>query len=148
MTQQQYTPGPWDYVASTEHHGPYVTSQFGSDIADCYTMSNLREPSIRNGGTSKPIHFMAEMADANARLIAAAPELLEALKAVVAQINDYERVNKLSPSPGRTECWDCVAHAKQIIAKAELQEPTPSGLAASEGLNKDAALATQEAVMK
>jgi len=115
---QTHTPGPWDYVASTEHHGPYVTSQFGNDIADCYTMSNVREPSIRNGGTSKPIHFMHEQADANARLIATAPELLESLQAVVAQINDYERVNNLSPSPGRTECWDCVARAKEVIAKA------------------------------
>lgn len=30
------TPGPWDYVPGTEHHGPYVTSEFGSTICDFY----------------------------------------------------------------------------------------------------------------
>lgn len=74
------TPGPWDYVASTEHHGPYVTSEYGSTIADCYAMSSPSSLSVRNGGDSRPIHHMAEMSDANARLIAAAPELLAALK--------------------------------------------------------------------
>ena len=74
-----YTPGPWDYVASTEHHGPYVTSNYGSTIADCYVMSQPSELSTLNGGPSKPIPHMTEMADANARLISAAPEMLVAL---------------------------------------------------------------------
>lgn len=78
----KHTPGPWEYVPSTEHHGPYVTSQYGSDVCDCYTMSNLSDASVLNGGTSKPIHFLGEMADANARLIAASPDMLAALKMV------------------------------------------------------------------
>ena len=88
MTETRFTLGPWEYVPSNEHHGPYVCSPFGGDICDCYTMSNLREPSIRNGGTSKPIHFMHEQADANARLIAAAPELLNALAMTYARLPD------------------------------------------------------------
>ena len=74
------TPGPWEYVPSTEHHGPYVTTEYGSTVCDCYTMSNLAHASVRNGGDSKPIHFMSEQADANALLIAAAPVMLAALQ--------------------------------------------------------------------
>lgn len=80
MKNAAHTPGPWDYVQGTEHHGPYVTSDFGNTICDCYVMSNPHFPSVRNGGDSKPINHLHEMADPNARLIAAAPDLLEALK--------------------------------------------------------------------
>ena len=77
MSEVKHTPGPWEYVPSTEHHGPYVTSDFGTTIADCYVMSNPGNLSVLNGGDSRPIHHLHEMADPNARLIAAAPELLE-----------------------------------------------------------------------
>lgn len=74
-----YSPGPWECVPSNENHGPYVVGPWGSDIADCYTMSNLSDRAVCNGGASKPIHFQNEAADANAKLIAAAPDLLNAL---------------------------------------------------------------------
>jgi hypothetical protein len=44
-------------------------------------------------------------------------ELEAALRAIVRDVNDYERVNNLSPNPGRTECWDSVAHAKAVLGK-------------------------------
>ncbi len=52
-------------------------------------------------------------------LIAAAPDLFAALKLVVDQIEDYERINNLAPNPGRQYCWDSVAGAKLAMAKAE-----------------------------
>ena len=42
--------------------------------------------------------------------------LEDALRRVVRDVNDYEEANKLSPNPGRTECWDSVAHAKAVLA--------------------------------
>ena len=55
------TPRPWEYVPSTEHHGPYIVSEFGSTIADLYTMTLPNEPSTRNGGPSRPVPFLAEI---------------------------------------------------------------------------------------
>lgn len=78
----EWTKGPWEYVPSTEHHGPYVSAPWGGDVCDCYAMSNPLAMSVRNGGDSRPIHHQAERADANARLIAAAPALYEALAAL------------------------------------------------------------------
>lgn len=71
----KFTPGPWEYVPSTDYHGPYVTSEFGSTICDLYWMTHPGEPSILNGGRSKAVHFLAEMAEHNARLISLAPEM-------------------------------------------------------------------------
>ena len=42
--------------------------------------------------------------------------LEDALRRVVRDVNDYEETNKLSPNPGRTECWDSMAHAKAVLA--------------------------------
>lgn len=52
------------------------------------------------------------------RLQCAAPDLLAALQALVSQILDYERVNNLSPNPGRNYCWDNTERAVAAIAKA------------------------------
>lgn len=92
MMSAHPTPGPWDYIPSTEHHGPYVTSQFGSTICDFYVMSKPTERSTASGGQSRPIHHMHEMADANARLAAAAPDLLEALQIVASQITTIDNI--------------------------------------------------------
>jgi hypothetical protein len=51
--------------------------------------------------------------------LAAAPDMYEALKALVAQILDYEKVNNLSPNPGRKYCWDNTERAVAAIARAE-----------------------------
>lgn len=102
-----HTSGPWEYVPGTEHHGPYVTHAFGGTVADCYMMSR---PGPLNHEPTHPVPFMAEMAEPNARLIAAAPDLLEVLQRAVAK-------NMLVEYP---EWWGDVYTA---IAKATGRQP-------------------------
>lgn len=90
----EHTPLPWDYVASNEHHGPYITSSVGGTICDLYTMSHPSEPSAVNGGRSRPMPFYHEMADPNAQLIVRAVNahdaLVKALEFVSAQLRKRE----------------------------------------------------------
>lgn len=42
--------------------------------------------------------------------------LQKALAAVVHDVNEYERINRLAPTPGHVECWDSIARAKAVLA--------------------------------
>ena len=42
-------------------------------------------------------------------------ELEAALKRVLDDIEDYERVNNLSPSPGKQDCWESVRAASAAL---------------------------------
>lgn len=107
-----HTEGPWEYIPSNEHHGPYVVASIGGDVCDCYAMSNPSALSVRNGGDSRPLHFQHESADANARLIAAAPDLLEALKDIVDCAEDGTRFHYFVER-------SAVGAARAAIRKAE-----------------------------
>lgn len=111
MSAGKHTPGPWDYVPSTEHHGPYVSAICG-DIADCYTMSNPTAASVRNGGDSYPIPFQGDEADANARLIAAAPEMLNMLR-------ECRATFAYAAGDGDGEAHQFVDQIDAVLAKAE-----------------------------
>ena len=117
MSGATHTPGPWDYVQSTEYHGPYVTSDYGSTICDCYTMSNTADLSVRNGGESRPIHHLHEMADPNARLIAAAPDMLAALEMCINQL-ERDTVALYDDFLAVAEISNALAIAHAAIAKA------------------------------
>ena len=98
--KQKHTPGPW-YVLETKHcvGGPLGPNGIGSGIAMCGMRARTPEEQ-----------------EANARLIAAAPDLLDALKGIVREIRAYS-------SP---ECDDAdsigyaeLKAADAAIAKAE-----------------------------
>jgi hypothetical protein len=72
-------------VPATEFHGHYIVSSVGNTIADFYTMSHPAEASVLNGGRSKPVHFLHEMAEHNAT-----PDLLEAAKKALNYIANTE----------------------------------------------------------
>ena len=71
----KFTPGPWTAVPADEYHGHYVEDETGETVCDLYFNT-----SKRNDFTN---------AEANARLIAAAPDLLEALIQLEAYSNNY-----------------------------------------------------------
>ncbi len=57
-------------------------------------------------------------AQRHAALIAAAPDLHAALQSLLADTEDYERVNNLAPNPGWSHAWQSVTAAKAALAKA------------------------------
>lgn len=126
MSESKHTPGPWEYIASTEHHGPYVAGPFGGDVCDCYTMSNLLAASIRNGGTSYPIPFQADCADANARLIATAPDMVAVLAEFIAIDDDDATGPDDDPARNVERLDNVLRRAREIIAKIEPSNPGAS----------------------
>ncbi len=42
-------------------------------------------------------------------------ELETALRAVVSDIEEYQQINNLFPSPGKPDCWQSVTHAKSVL---------------------------------
>lgn len=75
MSKQQHTPGPWHVVLS-DNATPHILHEHGCDSSDCGDLSSRV--------CVMPAEIVADYNSlANASLIAAAPELLEALEAVL-----------------------------------------------------------------
>jgi hypothetical protein len=80
---------PFELVEATEHHGPYITTAFGTTVCDFYAMSKPGWPSTASGGPSKPVLF-TDAADHAAFMVRAANahhDMLAALK----RLTDYSR---------------------------------------------------------
>jgi hypothetical protein len=93
----KHTPGPWTELDNT---GDIIIADRPGE--GMFTIASLENQSPR--GDEKC---------ANARLIAAAPELLEALKGVFAELACHDGARPI--------CWTCdaVVAARAAIAKAE-----------------------------
>jgi hypothetical protein len=123
MSEVKHTPGPW-YTGHTDYFGngcadpltvrpwhPRVTG--GRPIADCWPRWNDDEQADADSPDRDRIAI--EIGRANARLIAAAPDLLAACKAFVAWQND-----KKSPFTAFCDAGDAAYKAAtDAIAKAE-----------------------------
>lgn len=102
--EQKHTPGPWTrsenaYGAVFVHGGETRKTPVGTEYQELIA-----------GGNSHNTLTLA-----NARLIAAAPDLLEVVKAFVAETVDYATLNNL----GDPEQQHNVKWARSVIAKAE-----------------------------
>lgn len=108
MSKMAHTPGPWEVVNNPPNEdGSTATSIYGSDqyVADVYC------------GYAGSRNMPNAEAAANARLIAAAPDLLVALEQLV---SDYERGIhvEFGGSPWLKEKLEELDYARAAIAKA------------------------------
>ena len=95
----KHTSGPW-YVEQ-DGHGPYVCAQRHGRVADVH---DPEQRSFKTNGGSE--------AWANARLIAAAPDLLVALENAMTWLATYGDHRS-------TQLKDCLASAVKAIAKSK-----------------------------
>jgi hypothetical protein len=104
--KSQHTPGPWTLQHLEDNHGGYPD----------WSIFCIRSPKnnlLAEVGLVD--RFESERIPANARLIAAAPELLEALQRLVNQIRDTCAKRKFSDGPLAIE-FDA---ARAAIARTE-----------------------------
>lgn len=123
MSNTKHTPGPWKVTTLTinkpeDRGGSLVVTGFSSDKSDCPTAPIVctMQLSTLNG----KFNFIQNEAAANAKLIAASPEMLEVLESVAAYDNDRLR-NEL-------DTWeDYDRQLKNLAAKAlaAIKKATP-----------------------
>ncbi len=106
MKESKFTPGPWIVTdATTGHDLPHRW------IADCYQLSIVTQES-----GNIPNH---EQAEANARLIAAAPELLAACKAALERLSFAAPEVQPASRPALFIDQSTYKQLRAAIAKAE-----------------------------
>lgn len=102
----KWTPGPW------------TVQEYGDD--ECPTLV------LHRGETENRICFMATPGshgdpakiEADAYLIAAAPDLAEACEALLADCIEYARINNLHNSDGKPATFHSMRMARAALAKA------------------------------
>ena len=85
----KHTPGPWRYEYEPGYCGELLAEASGTTLAE----------------------FVTEPSEANARLIAAAPELLEALKLMVEQFTKGSAPSTVKDSEARIKAHAAIAKA-------------------------------------
>jgi hypothetical protein len=122
MKMSEHTPGPWNIHRSTIDNQPFVVNPgngdvpwvaFSQDIA--VDEKVIAEVTMQTAKGGWPRVDNVEEAKANARLICAAPELLEALKAMVSANGGVA----VMPTQEAKEQNAALAQARSAIAKAE-----------------------------
>ena len=116
MGERKHTPGPWHIAGA-----PWDSSKETFGVYSGVLKTDPRTGNSRYVGTQQVLPFFdcdfgqgmhAQRHKADAHLIAAAPELLEALTAIIRQIDQ-------GGSGGKVFSRDaCIATARSIIAKA------------------------------
>ena len=112
-----HTAGPWGYGWETSaREWAIITNSAGNIIANVNTES---------GPDAQSVPATRKMpAEANARLIAASPDLLEALRQCQRVLHDLTRGDKsLSTLHIYTHAVEAEARARAAIAKAEGSQP-------------------------
>lgn len=114
----KHTPGPWVVTGVSMTTGNVSVGMKEhriviAEVTNAASFGDMLAGAMKRGGGG------FDQADchtqyANARLIAAAPEVLEALKGLLSDIEEYQEINKLG---GKDNHWQVISRA--AIAKAE-----------------------------
>lgn len=107
MSAAKHTPGPWIVShAGTGRDGKFVIDEYfvTVDGADMAIAADIIDP------------ITGKLSEANARLIAAAPDLLAALQELADDISERHDLTSRSTNPG---IKNTVAAARAAIAKAQ-----------------------------
>ena len=108
MSDKKHTPGPWEVRADPSHYDSFTTVVAGSGEQ---RKGMLREMIVEIGGWAG-----IETAEANARLIAAAPDLLAACQRLVTLIDESDQWSDVVSG---TAMGEIVNEARTAVAKAE-----------------------------
>jgi len=107
---ENYTKGDWHIIKDTDKR--------------LHVMSRGKDGTMSINICKMPVHPDAE---ANAHLIASAPDLYEALKGAVRFIEDFGGHRHLSAFPDNCEHCHIIKGGKQALSKAEGKDVTTNG---------------------
>lgn len=113
-----YTPGPWEYGTAANYCGFYVSPKG--------TLPTLAAVERCGTGASITVHNFPGSTEANARLIAAAPDLLDALRACLLFFSDGHALS-------RFDWGKAFLRAEDIRELNELPGVISKAIAAAEG---------------
>ena len=103
MSEAMHTPGPWSWDCDPVKGDPFDRVRY-QVVAKGKTITKTYYSSYEGGPTN---------AEADTRLIAAAPDLLEALQMLLDDIQDYQRINNLGGEQNHSQ-----VKARAAIARA------------------------------
>jgi len=110
----KHTPSPWE-VGQLDHAGQRIVRGKHIEICTCWHHS---------------VRSIEQEMEANARLIAAAPDILGELKRMVEHFEVFASDHSMEAS---TETWSALHCAKAAISKAEFQPNTAALISKAEG---------------
>lgn len=125
MSEAKFTPGPWS--ADEDPMGPEILTIIANADRPTYEWTFIAQIGVDDDHTDAQGVLRAE-AEANARLIAAAPDLYEALKEVSQAMTKltFEGVDR---GKGHWPAWDDTARAvdkaRAALAKCAPQDTQP-----------------------
>ncbi|RIJ65139.1 hypothetical protein D1604_12530 [Brevundimonas sp. LPMIX5] len=123
MSGVKHTPGPWVAERSVEEWGVSVIASNETGHISNPTRGQVCHVSVVAGASGDD----PELAVANARLIASAPDLLEALIALVDRDLTYHGPCIVIPAKNHGDAISIVRRARNAIARARgEQSPDPS----------------------
>jgi len=125
MSEITHTPGPWSYRKADDHDGYDIDSDNGAGPEDWIGLARVEKfADYAQDDDTEPARCAAESL-ANARLIASAPELLEALDSLTSEVDKRCTRGRIE---GTTALALAVFAARAAIAKAKGEsEPVTAG---------------------